>query len=72
MSLYAYCVIHEIWPLTGGTESPTANGTIAALNQFDTFQKLRELPEFAELPEVDARTVELFEIFSRLIIENIK
>ena len=46
------------------------NGKNAALNQFDSMQKLREILEFAELPEVDACSVELFQIFDIFITEN--
>lgn len=60
----------EIRPLTGGTASSTLNGKNAALNQFNSMQRLRELLEFAELQEAEVCSVELFQIFARFITEN--
>ena len=42
----------------------------AAMNQFKSMQKLRELPEFANLQEVEVCSDELFQIFARFVTEN--
>ena len=62
--------MNEIRPLSGGTSSSIVNGKNAALNQFDTMEKLGELPDLAETTEVKLRSIELFQILTRFITEN--
>ena len=60
----------EIRPLTGGSASATVSGKNVALNQFNSMQRLREHPEFADLSEDEICSVELFQIFARYVTET--
>ena len=62
--------MNEIRPLTGGTAASTVNGKNAALNQFNTMQRLRDQPEFSSLSEDKLCSVKLFQIFAGFIIET--
>lgn len=62
--------MNEIRPLSGGRAPSIVNEINAALDHFNSIQKLRELPEFAGLQEVEVCSDELFQIFARFITEN--
>lgn len=62
--------MNDIRPLTGGTAASTLNGKNAAVNQFNSMQRLRELPDFNNLTEEEVCSVELFQIFARYITET--
>ena len=69
-NLAYFIAMSEIRPLTGGSTSATVSGKNVALNQFNSMQRLREQPEFADLSEDEVCSIEIFQIFARYVTET--